>query len=90
MKAQRVDRDLDDNEVEQRNSKTEQDGSAIRSVELERLITLGLTLAERRKAFEFFRDHLGEVYATETGSSWRPRARSQVNHRALTAALIDS
>jgi hypothetical protein len=59
-------------------------------VELERLIAQGLTLIERRNAFEFFRDQLGELYATETGSSWRPRAGSMVNHRALTSAMIDS
>ena len=89
-KAQRIDRELDDNETAQRRSQAEQDGSEIRSVELERLIAQGLTLTERRNAFEFFRDHLAELYATETGSSWRPRSGSQVNHRALTAALIDS
>jgi hypothetical protein len=89
-KAERVGRDLDDNETAQRRSHAEQDGSEIRSVELERLIAQGLTLTERRNAFEFFRDHLAEFYSTETGSSWRPRSGSQVNHRALTAAMIDS
>jgi len=89
-KADRIDRELDDNETTQRRSQAEQDGSEIRSVELERLIAQGLTLTERRNAFEFFRDHLAELYATETGSSWRPRSGSQVNHRALTAAMIDS
>ena len=89
-KAERVGRDLDDNETAQRRSHAEQDGSEIRSVELERLIAQGLTLIERRNAFEFFRDHLAEFYSTETGSSWRPRSGSQVNHRALTAEMIDS
>ncbi|MGJ0393155.1 MAG: DUF2493 domain-containing protein [Methylocystis sp.] len=89
-KAERIDRELDDNETTQRRSQAEQDGSEIRSVELERLIAQGLTLVERRNAFEFFRDHLAELYSTETGSSWRPRSGSQVNHRALTAAMIDS
>jgi YspA, cpYpsA-related SLOG family len=89
-KAERVSRDLDDNETAQRRSQREQDGSEIRSVELERLIAQGLTLVERRNAFEFFRDHLAELYSTETGSLWRPRSGSQVNHRALTAAMIDS
>jgi hypothetical protein len=89
-KADRIDRDLDDNETAQRRAQAEQDGSEIRSVELERLIAQGLTLTERRNAFEFFRDHLAELYATQTGSAWRPRSGSKVNHRALTAALIDS
>ena len=89
-KADRIGRDLDDNETAQRRSHAEQDGSEVRSVELERLIAQGLTLTERRNAFEFFRDHLADLYATETGSSWRPRSGSQVNHRALTSAMIDS
>lgn len=54
------------------------------------MIAQGLTLTERRNSFEFFRDHLADLYATETGSSWRPRSGSQVNHRALTSAMIDS
>ena len=89
-KADRIDRELDDNETAQRRAQAEQDGSEIRSVELERLIAQGLTLTERRNAFEFFRDHLAELYAMETGSAWRPRSGSKVNHRALTAAMIDS
>ncbi len=89
-KADRIGRDLDDNEVAQRRTQTEQDGSEIRSVELERLIAQGFTLIERRNAFEFFRDQLSDLYANETGSSWRPRAGSMVNHRALTSAMIDS
>jgi len=89
-KVDRIGRELDDNETAQPRSQAEQDGSEIHSVELERLIAQGLTLIERRNAFEFFRDHLAELYTTETGSSWRPRSGSQVNHRALTAAMIDS
>jgi hypothetical protein len=74
----------------QRRSQAEQDGSEIHSVELERLIAQGLTLIERRNAFEFFSDHLAELYASETGSPWHPRSGSEVNHLALTAAMIDS
>ena len=60
------------------------------STELERLIRQGMTLVERRNAFEFFRDHAAELFETHTGSSWRPRAGSKVNHRALTSAVVDS
>ena len=86
----RIGRDLDDNEQAQRRAQREQDGSEVKSVELERLITQGLTLVERRNAFEFFRDHAAELFETHTGSGWRPRSGSMVNHRALTAAMIDS
>src|SRR3954464_15551017 len=89
-KADRITRDLDDNEQAQRRSQAEQDGSEVKSVDLERLIAQGLTLTERRNAFEFLRDHAAEHYAAHTGSAWRPRSGSMVNHRALTAALIDS
>jgi hypothetical protein len=36
------------------------------------------------------RDGAAELFETHTGSAWRPRAGSMVNHRALTAAMIDS
>lgn len=86
----RIERDLDDNEQAHRRSQKEQDGSEIRSVELERLTAEGQTLIERRNAMEFFRDLAAERFETHTGSVWRPRASSMVNHRALTAAMIDS
>jgi hypothetical protein len=86
----RIERDLDDNEQAQRRLQCEQDGSEVKSVELERLIRHGRTLIERRNGFEFFRDHAAELYESRTGSAWRPRSGSMVNHRALTAAMIDS
>jgi hypothetical protein len=89
-KAARVQRQLDDNEDRQRRSQAEQDGSEIRSVELERLIAQGHTLIERRNAFEMLRDRAAEQYEAHTGSAWRPRAGSMVNHKHLTAAMIDS
>ena len=88
--AARVERELDANEQAQRRSHKEQDGSEIRSVELERLLAEGLTLIERRDAFELMRDGAAELFETHTGSAWRPRAGSMANHRALTAAMIDS
>src|SRR5271170_8355998 len=89
-KTDRVERELDSNEQAQRRGQAEQDGSEVKSVELERLIGQGLSLIERRNAFEFVRDHAAELYEAATGSAWRPRAGSMVNHRALTAAVIDS
>src|SRR3546814_8144485 len=62
-KIDRVKRGLDDNEDAQRRSQREQDGSEVRSVELERLIAQGLTLIERRNAFEFLHDHPAELFA---------------------------
>jgi hypothetical protein len=86
----RVQRALDDNEDAQKRSQKEQDGSEIRSVELERLLAQGMTLIERRETMEFFRDQAADQFERHTGSAWRPRAGSMVNHGTLTAAMIDS
>src|SRR3954453_24269018 len=75
----RIERDLDDDEQSQRRLQCEQDGSEVKSVELERLIRQGRTLIERRNGFEFFRDHAAELYESRTGSAWRPRSGSMVN-----------
>ncbi len=86
----RIERELDDNERAQRQLQREQDGTEIKAVELERLTAEGQTLLERRDAFELMRDQAAEHYGTHTGSHWRPRTGSMVNHAALTSALIDS
>jgi YspA, cpYpsA-related SLOG family len=86
----RVRRALDDNEDAQKRSQKEQNGSEIRSVELERLLARGMTLIERRDSLEFFRDQAADQFERHTGSAWRPRSRSMVNHRTLTGAMIDS
>jgi hypothetical protein len=69
----RIERDLDANESAQRMGQREQDGSEVRSVELERLVAQGLTLIERRNSFEFIRDAAAELYGIHTGQAWRPR-----------------
>src|SRR5246127_4382391 len=86
----RIERELDGNEQAQRQSQRDQDGSEIRSVELERLIAEGLTLIERRNVMEYFRDQAAEHFARHTGSQWQPRTGSKVSHRTMTAAMIDS
>ncbi len=85
-----LDRALDDNERTQRRLQDEQDGSEVKSVELERLTARGIALVERRDAFESFRDIASERYEAITGSAWRPRTGSLTNRKTLTASLIDS
>lgn len=85
-----IERELDDNEQAQRRSQREQDGSEVKSVELERLTAEGQTLIERRDAFELMRDQAAEHFERHTGSSWKPRSGSMVNHKAMTSAVIDS
>jgi hypothetical protein len=88
--AERIERDLDGNELAQKRSQKEQDGSEVKSVELERLTAEGQTLIERRNAFELMRDQAADQFEVHTHSTWRPRNGSKVNHRNLTSAMIDS
>ncbi|WEX08493.1 DUF2493 domain-containing protein [Chelativorans sp. AA-79] len=86
----RIERELDDNELAQRQLQREQDGTEVKAVELERLTAEGQTLIERRDAFELMRDQAAEHFERHTGTPWRPRSGSMVNHRNLTSAMIDS
>jgi len=88
--AERIERQLDDNEVAQRRSVREQDGSEVRSVELERLLREGVTLIERRDAMEFFREAAAEQFKLHMHRAGSPRSGSLVNRKALTAAMVDS
>jgi len=88
--AERIERELDDNEQAQKRLQREQDGSEVRSVELERSIAEGIHILERRDAFELMRDTAGDLYRRHTGSAWQPRHGSLANRRTLTATMIDS
>ena len=86
----RIERELDDNEQAQQRSQREQDGSEVRSVELERLLAEGLTLIERRNAHEVLRDLSADAFELHLRKPWRPHIGSMVSRRTLTATLIDS
>jgi hypothetical protein len=88
--AERIERELDDNEQAQRRSQREQDGSEVRSVELEQLLREGMTLIERRDAMELFRDCATEQFRLHMRKPWAPRSGSVANRRMLTASMIDS
>jgi len=88
--GERIQRELQRNEDAQRTGQREQDGSEVKSVELERHVAEGITLLERRNAFEFMRDYAADLFEAQTGSGWRPRTGSKVNHANMTAAMIDS
>ena len=72
----RIERSLDDNEQAQRRLQREQDGSEVKSTELERLTAEGLTLTERRNCMDMMRDHAASEFWHHTGSTWRPRTGS--------------
>lgn len=88
--ADRVGRQLDDNEVAQRRGQEQQDGSEVRSVELERLITAGRGLLARRDALEAMRDQAADLYQSYLRTPWAPKFGSRVNHKTVTSAMIDS
>lgn len=88
--GQRIERDLDDNEQAQKRMQREQDGSEVKSVELERKTAEGITMVERRDAMEYFRDAAADQYRAHTGKAWLPRYGAMVNHKALTSAVLDS
>ena len=86
----RIEDTLDDNEQGQKRLQREQDGSEVKSLQLENLIDMGKSLIERRDSLEVFRESAAEHYLRVTGSPWSPRTGSRINHRHLTAAMIDS
>lgn len=88
--GERVERQLDDNEQEQRRLQREQDGSEVRSVELETATAIGRSMLERRDAMEAFRDAFAEQFRTYCRKPWTTRSGSIVNRKALTASMIDS
>ncbi|MGV1681682.1 DUF2493 domain-containing protein [Sphingopyxis sp. NJF-3] len=86
----RIERELDRNEAAQRDLQRAQDGSEIRSVELERALAEGITLIERRDAMEFFRECAAEQYRIHVRKAWVPHSGSRVRQKTMTAAIVDS
>jgi YspA, cpYpsA-related SLOG family len=88
--AERIETRLDDNEQAQKRLQREQDGSEVKSVQLETLIDIGQSLIDRRESLELFRETAADLYLKATGTHWSPRSGSRTSHRHLTAAMIDS
>ena len=88
--VERIERKLDDNEQAQKRLQREQDGSEVKSVQLETLIGIGQNLIERRDSMETFRDIAADLFLRSTGTPWSPRSGSRVKHRQMTSAMIDS
>jgi len=86
----RIERELDDNEQAQKRLQREQDGSEVKSVELERRIAEGITMIERRDTMEFFRDAAADQFRTHLRKAWLPRSGAMVNRKMLTSAVLDS
>ena len=89
--TQRLDRAADRLIPGIRELQREQDGSEIRSRELELATDRANNLTDRRDAFEQLRDTAAEAYRSETGEVWRPRRGSHVSQTGkLTSAVIEA
>ena len=89
--TQRLDRAADKLVPTMRDLAREQDGSEIKSRELELVTDRAQNLGHRRDAFEQMRDAVADGYRVETGSMWRPRRGSHTSQTGkLTSAAIDA
>ena len=89
--TQRLDRAADKLGPELRDLQREQDGTEIKSFELELLTDRARNLGDRRDAFETMRDAAAENYRAVTGNTWRPRRGSHTSQTGqLTSAAIDA
>ena len=89
--SRRLDRSTDRLTPEMRDLQRAQDGTEIKSLELELVTDRARNLGDRRDAFEQMRDAAAEAYRVETGSTWRPRRGSHVSETGkLTSAAIDA
>ena len=89
--TQRLDRAADKLTPQLRDLQREQDGTEIKSLELELVTDRARNLTARRDAFETMRDEAADAYRVETGSTWRPRRGSHVSQTGkLTSAAIDA
>lgn len=86
----RIEYELDRNEQTQKQLQQEQDGSEIRSVELERAIAEGISMIERRDTMEFFREAAADQFRIHARKPWTPASGSRISHKTLTSAVIDS
>ena len=89
--TRRLDRAADKLMPDLRDLQRAQDGTEIKSLELEMTTHRAQCLTDRRDAFEIMRDTAAEQYRAETGGMWRPRRGSHASQTGkLTSAAIDA
>ena len=89
--TQRLDRAADKLMPELRDLQKAQNGTEIKSLELELVTDRARNLTDRRDAFETMRDAAAESYLVKTGGMWRPRRGSHASQTGtLTSAAIDA
>ncbi len=91
LHAQRLDRSVDKLTPELQDLQRTQDGSEIRSLELDLTTDRAQCLTARRDAFKTLRNEAAEAYRADTGDTWRPRRGSHASQTGhLTSAAIDA
>ena len=89
--VRRLDRSVDKLSPELRDLQSAQDGSEVKSRELELVTDRAQNLGDRRDAFEKMRDLAADVYRAQTADTWRPRRGSHTSQTGkLTSAAIDA
>jgi YspA, cpYpsA-related SLOG family len=67
----------------------EQDGTELTTLKLEELTAKAEAAQTAMQSFEAMREHAASLYASETGSSWRPASGpGRINH-LLTSAVVN-
>ena len=89
-KLDHLDKGFDQLSFDIRRAMREQDGSEVKSVELEKLEIRAKATSEARTCFETLRDQAADIFAAHTGQPWMPSRGSRTSTSALTAAVIDS
>jgi hypothetical protein len=88
-RIERLERDLRDVEAEAKALIHSQDGSEVRSVELERATARARAIADHLGLFEEMQAAMAEEFANVTGSAWRPKSGTR-KATALTSAILDA
>ena len=89
--TRRLDREADRLMPELQDLQRAQDGTEIKSLELELTTHRAQCLTDRRDALETMRDAAAESYRADTGDVWRPRRGSHTSQTGrLTSAAIDA
>ncbi|MCP4525592.1 MAG: DUF2493 domain-containing protein, partial [Aestuariibacter sp.] len=88
--AKQTNNALDKNQREMRNLMDQQDGSEVKSNQLEQVQSDCLKFEETLEVFEKMRDHASLKYTHYTNRDWMPYSGSKVNTKAQTASMVDS
>ncbi len=89
-KLDRLDKGFNQLAFDIRSAIREQDGTEVKSVELEKLEIRAKATSYARDYFETLRDHAADLFSVQTGQPWMPARGSRTSRSNLTAAVVDS